>query len=69
MGKKEKKMNDNDYELSDFDTEKKSKYLKIQEKVKCNDFGDHVYRFQLTYDEIIDILDLKYLPTKKQAIP
>ena len=22
-----------------------------------------VYRFQLTYDEIIDILDLKYIPT------
>ena len=24
-----------------------------------------VYRFQLTYDEIIDILDLKYIPTKR----
>ena len=24
-----------------------------------------VYRFQLTYDEIIDILDLKCIPTKR----
>ena len=24
-----------------------------------------MYRFQLTYDEIIDILDLKYIPTKR----
>ena len=24
-----------------------------------------VYRFQLAYDEIIDILDLNYIPTKK----
>ena len=33
--------------------------------VKYNDFEDLVYRFQLTYDEIIDILDLKYFPTKE----
>ena len=26
---------------------------------------DIVYRLQLTYDEIIDILDLKYIPTKR----
>ena len=26
---------------------------------------DMVYRLQLTYDEIIDILDLKYIPTKR----
>ena len=26
---------------------------------------DLVFRFQLTYDEIIDILDLKYVPTKR----
>ena len=24
-----------------------------------------VYRFQLTYDEIVNILDLKYIPTKR----
>ena len=26
-----------------------------------------VYRFQLTYDEIIDILDLKHIPTKRKG--
>ena len=28
---------------------------------------DLVYRFQLTYDEIIDLLDLKYIPTKRTS--
>ena len=28
---------------------------------------DMVYRLQLTYDEIIDILDLKYIPTKRSG--
>ena len=35
------------------------------ENVKNNDFEDMVYRFQLTYDEIVDILDLKYVATKR----
>ena len=26
-----------------------------------------VYRFQLTYDEIIDVLDFKYIPTKRKG--
>ena len=26
-----------------------------------------VYRFQLTYDENINILDLKYIPTKRRS--
>ena len=33
--------------------------------VKYNDLEDSIYRFQLTYDEIIDILDLKNIPTKR----
>ena len=32
---------------------------------KYNDLEDMVYRFQLTYDEIIVILDLKHIPTKR----
>ena len=32
---------------------------------KHNDLEDIVYRFQLTYDETIDILNLKYIPTKR----
>ena len=33
--------------------------------VKYNDLEDLVYRMQLTYDEVIDILDFKYIPTKR----
>ena len=34
-------------------------------KAKYNDLEDLVYRMQLIYDEIIDILDLKHIPTKR----
>ena len=55
---------DKDYNLSDFDNQK---YEIIEElkKVKYNDLGDLVYRMQLTYDEVIDVLDLKYISTKR----
>ena len=33
--------------------------------VKYNDLEDLVYRMRLSYDEIIDILDLKYISTKR----
>ena len=33
--------------------------------VNYNDLEDLVYRMQRIYDEIIDILDLKYIPTKR----
>ena len=33
--------------------------------MKHNDLEDLVYRMQLNYDEIIDILDLKYILTKR----
>ena len=32
---------------------------------KHNDLEDLVYRFQLTYDELIDIIDLKFIPTRR----
>ena len=32
-------------------------------KAEYDDVEDLVYRFQLTYDEIIVILGLKYIPT------
>ena len=41
------------------------RYLKNLKKVKYNDLEDLVYRMRLSYDEIIDILDLKYIPTKR----
>ena len=39
--------------------------LEELKKVKYNDLEDLVYRMQLTYDDIIDILDLRYIPTKR----
>ena len=40
----------------------------IQKKLKITKYNNLevlVYRMQLTYDEIIDISDLKYIPTKR----
>ena len=54
----------NDYSLSSLDTFK-TEIVEELKNVKYNDLEDLVYRYQLTYDEIIDILDLKYIPTKR----
>ena len=58
------KIGDIEYKLSDFDNQK---YEIIEElkKAKYKDLRDLVYRMQLTYDEVIDVLDLKYIPTKR----
>ena len=61
---KKRKIGANEYKLSDFDT-KQYEILEELKKAKYNDLEDLVYRMQLTYDEIIDILDLKYIPTKR----
>ena len=58
------KIGDNEYELSDFDTQK-NEILEELKNVKYNDLRDLIYRMQLTYKEIIDILDLEYIPTKR----
>ena len=58
------KIGDKEYKLSDFDNQK----YEIPEElknVKYNDIAYLVYRIQLTYDEIIDVLDLKYISTKR----
>ena len=54
----------NENKLSDFDNQK---YEILQElkNIKYNDLEDLVYRMRLSYDEIMDILDLKYIPTKR----
>ena len=57
------KIGDNEYKLSDFDTQK-NKILEELKNVNYKDLGDLVYRMRLSYDEIIDIIDLKYIPTK-----
>ena len=58
------KIGDNEYKLSDFETQKNEILEKIK-AAKYNDSEDLVHRMQLTYDEIIDKLDLKYIPTKR----
>ena len=61
-----RKIADNDYKLSDFDTQK-NEIVEELRNVKYNDLKDLVYRLQLTYDEIIDVLDLKYIPTRRRS--
>ena len=56
----------NDYSLSSLGMFK-DEILEALKIAKFNDLEDMVYRFQLTYDEIMDILDLKYIPTKRMV--
>ena len=58
------KTGDNEYKLSDFDTQKNEIPEELR-NVKYNDLEDLAYRMRLSYDKIIDILDLKYIPTKR----
>ena len=58
------KIGDKEYKLSDFDTQK-NQILEELREAKYNDLEDLVYRMQLTRIEILDILDLKYIPTKR----
>ena len=56
----------NDYSLSSLGMFK-DEIPEDLKNARFNDLEDLVYRFKLTYDEIMDILDLKYIPTKKTA--
>ena len=58
------KLGDNEYKLSDCDTQK-NEIVEELRNVKYNDLENLVYRIQLTYDEITDVLELKYIPTKR----
>ena len=58
------KKGDSEYKLSDFDTQK-HEILEELKNAKYNDLEDLIYRMRLSYDEIMDILDLKYIPTKR----
>ena len=60
------KIGDNEHKLSDFDTQKNETPGDLK-KAKHNDIEDLIYRMQPTYEEIIDILDLKYIPSKRTA--
>ena len=58
------KIGGKEYKLSDFDNQK-YEILEELKKVGYNDLKDLVYRLRLSYDEIMDILDLKYIPTER----
>ena len=58
------KNEDKEYKLSDFDNQK-NEIIEELKKAKYNDLEDLVYRMRLSYDEIMDILDLIYIPTKR----
>ena len=58
------KIGDNEYKLSEFATQKKEILEELKE-AKYNDNEDSVYRLRLAYDEIIDIIDLKYVSTRR----
>ena len=60
------KIADKEYKLSDFDNQKNEIFEELK-NVKYNDLEDLVYRMRLSYDEIMDILDLKYIPTKRTS--
>ena len=58
------KIGDVEYQLSDFDNQK-NEIIEELKNAKNNYLEDLVYRMRLSYDEIMDILDLNYIPTKR----
>ena len=58
------KIADKKFKLSDFDNQK-NEIIEELKNVKYNDLEDLVYRMRLSYGEIMDILDLNYIPTKR----
>ena len=58
------KIGEKEFKLSDFD-DQKNEIIEELKNAKYNDLEDLVYRMRLSYDEIMDILDLNYIPTKR----
>ena len=56
-----------EYKLSDLDTQKDEIIEKLKKNSVYQSLDDMVFRLQLTYDEIINILDFKYIPTKRMG--
>ena len=49
------------YNLNKYD------FIELLKKNKYKDLEDMVFRFELTYNEIVDILDIKYIPTSTKG--
>ena len=61
------KIGDKDYlNISDLDTLKNST-IKELKRVKYRDLEDLVFRLQINYHEIVEILDVKYISTKRMG--
>ena len=58
------KIANKEYKLPDFDNQK-DEIIEELKNAKYNDLEDLVYRMRLSYYEIMDILDLRYIPTKR----
>ena len=58
------KIADKENILSDFDNQK-NEIIEELKNAKYNDLEDLVYRMRLSYNEIMNILDLNYIPTKR----
>ena len=58
------KIANKEYKLSDSDNQKNG-IIEELKNAKYNDLEDLVYRMRLSYDEIMNILNLKYFPTKR----
>ena len=58
------KIEDKEFKLSDFDNQK-NEIIEELKNAKYNDLEDLVYRMRLSYNEIMNILDLNYIPTKR----
>ena len=58
------KIEDKEFKLSDFDNQK-NELIEELKNAKYNDLEDLVYRMRLSYDQIMDILDLNYIPRKR----
>ena len=54
----------NEYNFSDLDTQK-HEVLEELKNAKYNDLEDMINKRQLTYDETIDMLDLKHISSKR----
>ena len=58
------KIEDKEFKSSDFG-DQKNEIIEELKNVKYNYLEDLVYRMRLRHDEIMDILDLNYIPTKR----
>ena len=58
------KIGDKEYKISDFDNQK-YEILQESKNAKYNNLEDLVYRMRLSYNGIMNILDLNYIATKR----